>query len=414
VQNIKRNIINVVSNPALFEPSPTVELENVEYDGKSVVRIWVPSGETAYRYKGTFYDRVADADVRLKGAEQISLLYMRKQGRYSEQRVLPYVTRDDIRWDVVERARGMARLRNPQHPWASMDDDALMRSARLYRRDREAGVEGYTLAAVMLFGTDDVILDVCPAYRTDAVARFHDLDRYDDRLVVATNLLDSYSQLIEFVRRNAPDKFVLEGDARVSPRDVIARELVANCLVHREFTSPLPAKVVVGPDAIRTENASRCSFEGRIRLGDFNPIPKNPTIAHVFSNIGLAEELGSGLRNLEKYSVLYSGQEPLLEDGDVFRASVALPDAAAAETAPGGDAVPTRARRHTADVAQVIRDLLGTREAITAKDVAQAAGCSLRTAQRYLKDFLARGELAANERSGRMEYRQPAPGKARP
>jgi ATP-dependent DNA helicase RecG len=134
----------------------------------------------------------------------------------------------------------------------------------------------------------------------------------------------------------------------------------------------------------------------------------------VFSNIGLAEELGSGLRNLEKYSVLYSGQEPLLEDGDVFRASVALPNAAAAETVFGSDAAPTRARRHAADVAQVIRDLLGTREAITAKDVAEAAGCSLRTAQRYLKDFLARGELAANERSGRMEYRQPAPGKARP
>lgn len=38
--------------------------------------------------------------------------------------------------------------------------------------------------------------------------------------------------------------------------------------------------------------------------------PKNPIIASLFRNIGYADQLGSGVRNLYKYSKYYSGKEP--------------------------------------------------------------------------------------------------------
>ena len=40
--------------------------------------------------------------------------------------------------------------------------------------------------------------------------------------------------------------------------------------------------------------------------------------AKFFRNIGLADELGSGMRNLYKYSKPYPGMDPVLDDGDVF------------------------------------------------------------------------------------------------
>lgn len=43
---------------------------------------------------------------------------------------------------------------------------------------------------------------------------------------------------------------------------------------------------------------------------------RNPFIAKFFRNIGLADELGSGMRNLYKYSKPYSGKDPVLDDGD--------------------------------------------------------------------------------------------------
>ena len=56
------------------------------------------------------------------------------------------------------------------------------------------------------------------------------------------------------------------------------------------------------------------------------PNPKNPIIAAFFRNIGYADQLGSGVRNLFKYSKYYSGQEPEFIEGDVFRIIVPLDD----------------------------------------------------------------------------------------
>lgn len=54
------------------------------------------------------------------------------------------------------------------------------------------------------------------------------------------------------------------------------------------------------------------------------PYPKNPVIASVFKEIGWAEELGSGVRNIVKYSKVYSGTIPEFIDGDVFKTKISL------------------------------------------------------------------------------------------
>ena len=60
-------------------------------------------------------------------------------------------------------------------------------------------------------------------------------------------------------------------------------------------------------------------------LDNFEPTPKNPTIADFFHQIGRADELGSGTRNLTKYSAMYSGKALALTEGDVFVAQVPFP-----------------------------------------------------------------------------------------
>ena len=76
--------------------------------------------------------------------------------------------------------------------------------------DRVTGEQGFNLAAVMLLGYDDVILDIVPTYMTDALLRRINVDRYDDREIVQTNLIESYERLMEFGHKHLPDKFFLE------------------------------------------------------------------------------------------------------------------------------------------------------------------------------------------------------------
>ena len=42
-------------------------------------------------------------------------------------------------------------------------------------------------------------------------------------------------------------------------------------------------------------------------LNNYSPYPKNPKIAGLFKEIGLADELGSGIKKIVKYTKIYSG-----------------------------------------------------------------------------------------------------------
>ena len=71
-------------------------------------------------------------------------------------------------------------------------------------------------------------------------------------------------------------------------------------------------------------NWSRSNEYGRIDPENFTPQSKNPIIARFFMNIGRADQLGSGIRNLYKYTKLYSDGEPELIEGDVYKTIIPL------------------------------------------------------------------------------------------
>ncbi len=152
-----------------------------------------------------------------------------------------------------------------------------------------------------------MILDACPAYRTDAILRKVNVDRYDDRLIVQTNLIESFDLLMGFAEKHLWDKFYLEGTERKNLRNIIAREMLVNTLIHREMTSSYIAKFVIEKDKMYVENANRTVKYGAMTPMNFEPNPKNPIIAAFFRNIGISDQLGSGVRNLFKYSRYYSG-----------------------------------------------------------------------------------------------------------
>lgn len=78
-------------------------------------------------------------------------------------------------------------------------------------------------------------------------------------------------------------------------------------------------KFVIEKKWMYVENANRASKEGIITVDNLEPNPKNPIIAAFFRNIGYADQLGSGVRKLFKYSKYYSGRDPQFVEDDVFR-----------------------------------------------------------------------------------------------
>ena len=263
-----KNFIKVISNPTLFSPTIYLVPEIIKYDeSHTIIHVHILPSAEVHSFKKVIYDRVDDADIKITSTSAIAQMYIRKQNIFTEKKIYPYAKMEDLRLDLLPKIRIMAQNHaGGQHPWTTMDDQELLKSAGLYGRDIVTGEEGFNLAAIMLLGKDDVILNVAPTYVTDALVRKVNVDRYDDREIIKTNLIESYSQLLDFGRKNLPDKFFLE------------------------------------------------------------PNPKNPLIASFFRNIGYADQLGSGVRKLFKYSKYYSGKDPEFIEDDVFRIIVPLDD----------------------------------------------------------------------------------------
>ena len=135
---------------------------------------------------------------------------------------------------------------------------------------------------------------------------------------------------MEFVAKHTSDKFCLIDNVDTSIRGIISREVIANILVHRDYSSAFPAKVIIEKDWLKTENWCIPRRHGNIMSDEFTLYPKNPLIQQFFANIGRTDTISSGVRNLYKYTRIYSdgGKLELIED-DVFKITTPLDKVAA-------------------------------------------------------------------------------------
>ena len=309
-----------MNNPQIITPTFYLATEVIDIDGKKIIYIYVPESSQPHSYKGNIYDRNEDGDFKLSNPLRVTDLYIRKQECYTENKVFPYLDMSDFEDEQFELAKKLIKTNRIDHPWGNMTNEEILKSARMKLKDVHTGKEGYTLAAALLFGKENTLASVLPHYKTDALCRIQDTELYDDRDDIRCNLMGAYYRLLAFIHKYLPERPFLEGTQRISLRDMIFREVVANLLVHREFSNAFPATLTIYKDSVVTKNWNRPYMNGRINLDNLNPHPKNPTIANFFRQLGWVEELGSGIRRMYKYCPLYlKNSTPVIEEGDVFK-----------------------------------------------------------------------------------------------
>ena len=390
VDKVIKDFTTSINNPQKMYPPLYLTPEVFDIDGKIVIYIRVPEGYQVCRHNGRIWDRSYEGDVNITDrAELVYKMYGRKQGSYFVNKVYPNLDMDFLDASIIDKAKKMAIARNKNHVWEKMDHEEILRSANLILTDPETKREGITLAAILLFGKDNSIMSVLPQHKTDAIFRVENKDRYDDRDVVITNLIDSYDRLIKFGQKHLNDLFVLDGMVNVNARDRILREIVSNTLAHRDYSSGYPAKMIIDDEKIIVENSNLAHGMGALDLQKFEPFPKNPAISKVFREIGIADELGSGMRNTYKYTQLYSGQNPLFEEGDIFRTIVPLKKIATKKVG-GNDAsqnVVSNVMNNKESLIEFIKESVRSNNKITRKGISEEAGVSMKTIERTIKEI---------------------------
>lgn len=326
IETLKTNIVNLSNNSQKLDPPFILFPQTYSLSGQIIIHLQVPASSQVHKTNGHIFDRSNDGDFKVTQPQQIAEIYNRKRTYYTEGIIYPALRLEDFKPELFPLIRNLIRSNNPNHPWLALNDVSMLQVAGLWKRDHQTGQEGYTLAAALLLGKDQVIQQILPHYKIDALLRKVNVDRYDDREYIQTNLIEAYDQLMAFTAKHLPDKFYMEGDQRVSLRTKIFREVVANLIVHREYTNAHPATFIIYKDRVETENANNPHGEGPIDPDNFAPFPKNPTIAKFFIQLGRVDELGSGVLNVNKFIKEYSGKPnpPQFIEGNTFKTIIPI------------------------------------------------------------------------------------------
>ncbi len=429
IDKMKKDFTTAINNSNKINPPMYLVPEDYEIDGKKIIYIRVPEGTQVRRLNGRIFDRTYEGDIDITdNAELVYKMYARKQSTYFVNKVYPNLGLEFLDFDVIKRAKKLAMGRVDNHAWIDMNEEEILRSLGLILTDSDTGKEGITLAAILLFGKDSTIMSVLPQYKTDAIYRVKNMDRYDDREVIITNLIDSFRRLMDFGKKHLNDVFVLDGDQSVSARDKILREIISNILAHRDYSSAYSAKFVIEKDNIYTENSNLPHGHGELQLNKFKAFPKNPAISKVFREIGYADELGSGMRNTNKYTKLYSGGTPTFIEDNIFQITIPIDNVANLKVGPTAAEIITRNvvdnQKMSDMLSDKMSDMLGDKltgkekvfleilikqlkedKYITTTAMSNITGIPTSTIRRYMKKFCKLGILVSEGKNKSTQYR---------
>ena len=166
--------------------------------------------------------------------------------RPADGRILKNFSWDDIDRPSLNQYRLLFSVARPSHPWLSLPDEELMRKLGGYRKDRETGEEGFTVAGLLMFGKFDSIRDencvprFFPDYKEIPVNTME--QRWIDRIYPdgswEANLFQFYRRVLPKLQEVVPTPFKLENSQRID--ETLAhesiREALANLCIHADYS----------------------------------------------------------------------------------------------------------------------------------------------------------------------------------
>lgn len=170
--------------------------------------------------------------------------------RPADGRILKNFSWDDIDRPSLNQYRLLFSVARPSHPWLSLPDEELMRKLGGYRKDRETGEEGFTVAGLLMFGKFESIRDEScvprffPDYKEIPVNTME--QRWIDRIYPdgswEANLFQFYRRVLPKLQKVIPTPFKLENSQRID--ETLAhesiREALENKINHERLRYALP------------------------------------------------------------------------------------------------------------------------------------------------------------------------------
>lgn len=127
VRDMKRNFVNQLNNPDKMSPTLYLSIEEMEYEGKLLLWVFVPPTSVVEKCSGRIFDRNEDGDMDITDSPiQLQTMYNRKSTTYAEHKIFPYVKDNDLKMKLMDKVRNLAKSKKPDHKWLGYTDKEIM------------------------------------------------------------------------------------------------------------------------------------------------------------------------------------------------------------------------------------------------------------------------------------------------
>lgn len=333
IEKYKKDFWNNVNNRSTISCNLMNEnnVLDAEYKGYRFLLFLVPRASKEQRpifrttdpYNGT-YKRNYEGDYKCSRHEVNRMYADADEQHPADSRILKNYTMDDIDIETIQAYRRKFSLSSPDHPWLAYSDLDLLKKLGGYRKDRETGEEGFTVAGLLMFGKNESITDVeCtpnffPDYREHLTE--DENIRWTNRICAdgtwEANLFNFYQRVLPRLQSVLPKPFKLEGNTRKEETSahIAVREALINLCVHADYTEDASLVVRHNTNAFIFSNPGTMLVSKEQYYTGGESVCRNKSLQKMFSMLGVAEKAGSGTDKILKGWRESNWRAPMLDE----------------------------------------------------------------------------------------------------
>lgn len=286
------------------------DVRTVAEDGKQYLVVQVPRASRRDRpvYVGRnpltgTYRRAEEGDYRCS-EDEVRRMLADQADAPADSQIIEHFGIRDFDAETIKQYRNRFASRDPDHPWLSEDDAGLLGKLGALRRDRTSGLEGATVAGLLMFGTFGALREALPAYHVDYRERLSSdpAVRWTDRLVPdgtwESNLFQFFQRVVQ--RLSADLKIPFQLDRALYRKDdtivhEALREAVVNALIHADYRGQGGIVIERYADRIELSNPGSLLVSREQLLRGSVSECRNKSLQLMFQMIGGGEKAGSGM-----------------------------------------------------------------------------------------------------------------------
>ncbi len=311
LEKIKKDLFAIANNPKKVSVNLLTNdsVQTVPIKDTYLIRIDIPRASRENRPVflngnplGNTFVRRFEGDQRLSN-EAVKRMLAEQTEDSRDSRILKGFGLEDLYPESLRIYRQVFTNLQPDHPWNELDDRTFLQMIGAWRKDRETGKDGLTVAGLLMFGSHTAIQEEFPYYMLDYQERpeAKTEKRWIDRLTLdglwSGNLYDFYRLVYRKLTAGLKVPFQLDEDQRAaeSPVHTAIREALCNVLVHADYSDRASVLVVKRPDLYGFRNPGMMRIPLAYAMRGGHADCRNRGLHQMFRYVGIGDQAGSGV-----------------------------------------------------------------------------------------------------------------------